>query len=99
MLSDCPEFRSQSFQINGYVFHETDGLNQDQTLKTQWLLSNEIYMDTRLQDHGGRDNSKNNLLGLEWEKYQIGYVYLFLEKQGLLLSVHVDDIKIPCGRN
>ena len=58
-------------QINGYVFHDTNGRNPGQTLKILWYLSNDIYIDTHWQDYSGKDNLREVLLDIGWEKYHL----------------------------
>ena len=58
-------------------------------------------MVTPEQDCYGRDNSRKFYWHLDGKKYKIGNVCLFIKKkkkQGLCLSVFVDDIKIA-GKN
>ena len=43
------------------------GRNHGQTLKIQWFLSNEFYMDTHWQDCRGKDNSRKFHWNLEEE--------------------------------
>ena len=94
MLPDCPEFQSQNVQISGYVFHDTNGQNHGQTLKAQLFLLNEICPDTHLLASCEKGSSRKFQWNSDGEKYQIVNVYLFIEKQGIFLSVYVDDVKM-----
>ena len=53
-LQSCLNSRSQKVQINGYVFHDTNGRNLGQASKTQWFLWNETCTDTHLLASCGR---------------------------------------------
>ena len=46
---DCSQFRSQSVQVLGSVFHNTDGPSHGLTLKTHWYFLNEICTVTHSQ--------------------------------------------------
>ena len=71
----------------GCVVHDTSGLNLGQKLKTQWFLLNEICMVTHLLDYCSH---------WDWDAKKVpNWECLFVYgKQGLFLSVHVDDIKM-----
>ena len=75
-------------------FDGTSGRNHCQTLKIQWYLSNEICTDTHLRDCCGKDNLEKLYWDLDGKKYQIGNAFFVHRKQGLFLSVYVDDIKL-----
>ena len=72
----------------------THGPNHGQTSKTQWCLLNAICTDTHTQDFHGRGSSKK--LYCKWNRKKVPHwVCLFVRrKQGLFLSVYVDDIKM-----
>ena len=96
MLPDCSEFQSQSVQICRYVFHHRNGPNQEQTLKIQWFLLNEICTDTNSLHYC--DSLRKfcwNLVVkiLNWECL-FGH-----RKQQLFLSVHVDDINMAVKKH
>ena len=68
MLQNYSEFQSQSVQTFGYVFHDTNGQNRCQTLKTQWFLLNETYTDTNLLASCGKDNLRRFYWDLDGKK-------------------------------
>ena len=74
--------RSQNVQINGYVFHDTNGRNLGQASKTQWFLSNETCTDTPLAGLLWERQVEEVLSSLERKKYRTGNVF-FHRKQGL----------------
>ena len=93
-LPNFSEFRSQNVQTFGYAFHDTYGQNHGQTFRTQWFLLNETCADTPLAGLLRGRKFDKNLLELGWEKVP-NWEWLFVHrKQGLFLSVHVDDIKM-----
>ena len=76
----------------GYVFHDTSGQNHGSTSKTQWFLLSEICTDTAGLLWERRLDRV--LLGLGWEtvpNWECSFVH---RKQGLFLSVYVDDFKM-----
>ena len=91
-LEDASQI-AQNVQMYGYVFQNTNGPNLGQTLKIQWFLLNEICTDTHLRDSYGRDSLRKFYWNLDGGKYRIGNVFLFIENQGLFLSVYVDSVK------
>ena len=56
-LQGSKQFQSQNVRIYGDVFHDTNGQNHDQTLKTPLFLLNEICLVTHLTDCG-KENLK-----------------------------------------
>ena len=92
-LQNCSKFQSQTVHFYGYVFHDTNGPNHGQTLKTQWFLSNEICTDT-CRPLVGKDNSRT----IHWysdRKKVPNWKCLFVHrKHGLFLSENVHDIKM-----
>ena len=58
---------------------DTSGQNRGQTLKIQWFLSNEIYMDTHWRDTLGRDSLRKFFWNLDGKMCRIGNVSLFIE--------------------
>ena len=81
--------------IYGNVFHDINGPNRGPTLKIQWFLLKEICTDIHLQTSFGKDSSRKFCWNLEWETVTWEYRH---RKQGLFLSVHVDDIKMARER-
>ena len=71
-----------------------NGRTHCQTLKTQWFLSNEICTDTHLQASCGKDRSKKFYWDLDGKTYRIGKCLCVHRKQGLFLSVYVDDTEM-----
>ena len=72
MLPDCSEFQSQSVQICRYVFHHRNGPNQEQTLKIQWFLLNEICTDTNSLHYCGKKQFEEVLSELGCENTELG---------------------------
>ena len=89
-LQGCWRFQSQSVQIYGYVFHDTSGPNLGQTLKTQRFFLNEICTHVHLRERIW----KTLYWDLDGNKNRIENVCFVLRKQGLFLSIFVDDIKM-----
>ena len=106
-LHDCSQFQSQTVQTSGYFYHDINGQNLGQTLKTLW-----VPLERNLHGHP--------LAGLLWEKYfekvLLGLgreklpnwdCLLVHRQQGRFQSVYVDDITLagrkqnlnPCGIN
>ena len=106
-LPDCSESQSQNVQTYWYVFHDTNGLNHGQTLKIQWYLSNEICMDTHLQDCCGKDSLKKLCWNLGGESPELGMSFLFIENKDFSYRytwmtsklLNGSRIRPPCGRN
>ena len=94
MLPNHSEFQSQNVQIFGYVFHDTNGQNHGQTLKTQWFLLDEICTDTHLRSSCGKDSSRKFGWNLDGEKVPNWECLFVHRKQGLFSSVNLDDIKM-----
>ena len=92
MLPDT-DFKSQSVQIYGCVFHDTHGQNLGQTLKIQWFFSTETCTDTHSLVSCGEDSSTTFCWSLDVKKYRIGNVFLFIGNKGYFSSVNVDGIK------
>ena len=90
MLPDYSEFQSQSVQTYGYVFHDKNGPNHGQASIEDpvFLLERHLY--------------GHPLAGLLWERQfeevllELGWECFFVhrKKQGIFLSVYVDDIKM-----
>ena len=79
---------------NSEVFHDTDGQNHGQKLRTQWFRSNEYCTDILLQDYCGRKKGREHFIGTGMGKVS-NWEYLFVHrKKGLFLSVYVDDVKM-----
>ena len=78
--------QSQNVQTYGHVFHDTNGRNRGHTLKIQWYFLNEICTNTHLLVSCRKDSSKKFYWNLDGKSTD--------RKQGLFLSVHVDDIKM-----
>ena len=101
------KFRSQSVQICGYVFHDTNGQNHGLTSKSQWYLLNEICTVTQSQAFRGKDNSRKFCWNLDGKMYRIGNVYLFIENNNYSYRytwmtwkwLERNRIWQPCGRN
>ena len=74
-----------------YVFHDTNGPNPGRTLKIQCFLSNEICTDTDLQASCGKDSLVKFHWDLDGKKVTNWECH---RKQGLFLSVYVNDIKM-----
>ena len=55
-------------------------------------------MDTHWQDCHRKVNSKKFYWNLDAKKYRIGNVFLLIENKKLVLSVHVDDIKMAAKK-
>ena len=94
MLPDCSEFQSLNVQMCGYIFHELDGPNPGQTLKTQCFFSNELCTVTRLLASCGKRPYEEVLLGLGWQKVPNCECLLVLRKQELCLSEHAEVQKM-----
>ena len=75
----------------GYVFHDINGPNLGQTLKVQWFLLNEIYGHPPAGLLWKSQFDEGLLYG---KKCRIGNVRFVHRKQGLFLSVYVDDVKM-----
>ena len=61
--------------------------------KNLWFLSNDICTDTRLLASCGKYTLKGFQWDLDVKKCRVGNVFVH-RKQGLFLSVYVDDIKM-----
>ena len=95
ILPDCFYLLSQNVQTYEYVFHDIDGRHPGQTSKTLWYLSNEIHANIQLLVSGGKDSSKKCSWILDGEKVPTWECLFVHRKQGLFLSVYVDDINMP----
>ena len=84
----------KTVQTYGYVFHDTNGRNHGQTLMIQWYFSNEICMDTHSQDCCGKHSAKKFCRNLDWKNVPNSECLFVHRRQGLFLSVYVDDIKM-----
>ena len=63
-------------------------------LPSTGFLLNAICSDIHSQGCCGKHSSRKCFWSLDWKKCRIGNVFLFIKKQRLLLSVHVDDIRM-----
>ena len=61
--------------------------------KMQWLLLNDIFFGHSLAALLWARQVEEVLLELGWEKYKMGGLFVH-RKQGLFLSIYVDDIKM-----
>ena len=68
--------------------------NLGQTLKTLWFPLNEICTDTHSQDCCGKDNLKRIYQNWDGKKFHIRECHSVHQKQGLFLSLYVDDLKM-----
>ena len=69
-------FQSQSVQIYGCVFHDTNGRNHGQTLKIQCFVLNGICADIHLLGSREKDSSRKVPLELIWEQVPDWNAYL-----------------------
>ena len=107
------EFPNQNVQIFGYVFHDRNGPNHDQTLKTQWFLLNEICMVILWQDYYGKGNLRKSYAYSYTVKKDYSYLCMgmtsnWLEKQninpmwhplaGLLWERQFEEVLLGFGR-
>ena len=88
-----PQIRSQNVQIYRSAFHDTSGRNHGQTLKIWSFFLNGTCTDTHLQDWYGKDGSRKFCWSLDGKKVQNWECLFVRRKQGLFLSVYVDDTK------
>ena len=68
--------------------------HNDRASKTQRFLLNETCVDTHLQSSQGKDNLRKFCWDEDGEKVPLWECLFVHRKQGLFLSVYVDDIKM-----
>ena len=93
-LTDCSKFPSDNVQTYGHVFHDINGRNPRQSLKIPWYFFNKICMVVHQPDcYVMGKTILGSSTGTWMEKVPISECLFVHRKQGLLLSVFVDDIK------
>ena len=79
--------------MHGYVFHGISGQSHGQTLKIAWHLLSDICTDTHLRASCGKGSSREFYWDLDGKNTELGMSSSLHRKQGLFLSVFVDDFQ------
>ena len=91
LLKKIPNRNVQEF---GFVYHDKNGLNHGPVWKTQSFLLSEICTVILWQDYYGKGNLRKSYQNMVGRSFPIGNAYSYTMKNGLFLSVYVDDIKL-----
>ena len=93
MLPDCSNFLNHSVQTYGRRLPRHECQNHGGALKIPWYLLNEICTVIHLPDCFGKTIRRSFVRTWMGENSELG-MYVRERKQGVFLSVYVDDIKI-----